>query len=114
MYQNGPKLTLRSAIRANGPVRRCRVIRTLRTLHPAEQPRQPRIPEIIGHAPGENVKGGRAKGGDAIPPEDSRVSCRIRPVAHLILFFFMCHVNIRGPLAGVAYPAFPPHMLRCA
>eukprot|EP00962_Isochrysis_galbana_P007170 scaffold1928_cov103-Isochrysis_galbana.AAC.5 len=42
-------------------------------------------PEIIGRAPGEMVKGGGGKGGDASPPEDSRVSCRIRPLAHLIL-----------------------------
>eukprot|EP00962_Isochrysis_galbana_P021015 scaffold6179_cov119-Isochrysis_galbana.AAC.6 len=31
--------------------------------------------------------GGRGKGGVASPQEDSRVSCRIRPLAHPILFF---------------------------
>eukprot|EP00962_Isochrysis_galbana_P062086 scaffold51099_cov337-Isochrysis_galbana.AAC.1 len=42
---------------------------------------QPRIPDLIGHAPGETVKGGREKGGNASPPGDSRVSRRIRPCA---------------------------------
>eukprot|EP00962_Isochrysis_galbana_P009034 scaffold2507_cov122-Isochrysis_galbana.AAC.25 len=54
---------------------------------PEAHPPQPCTPEIIGRAPGEKVKGGGGKGGDASPPEDSRVSCRIRPLAlaHLIL-----------------------------
>eukprot|EP00962_Isochrysis_galbana_P028378 scaffold8971_cov114-Isochrysis_galbana.AAC.3 len=50
-------------------------------------PPQPCKPEIIGRAPGEKVKARGEKGGNASPPEDSssRVSCRIRPLAHLIL-----------------------------
>jgi len=54
---------------------------------------------IIGRAPEEKVKGGGGKGGDASPPEDSssRVSCRIRPLAHLILnFFFSRHGTLTG------------------
>eukprot|EP00962_Isochrysis_galbana_P019350 scaffold5637_cov121-Isochrysis_galbana.AAC.6 len=35
-------------------------------------PPQPCTPEIIGRAPGEKVKRGGGKGGDASPPEDSR------------------------------------------
>eukprot|EP00962_Isochrysis_galbana_P057903 scaffold30508_cov119-Isochrysis_galbana.AAC.1 len=43
---------------------------------------------MIGHAPGETVKGGREKGGNASPPGDSRMSRRIHPLALLILHFF--------------------------
>eukprot|EP00962_Isochrysis_galbana_P029841 scaffold9610_cov110-Isochrysis_galbana.AAC.4 len=46
---------------------------------------------MIGHAPGETVKvkGGREKGGNASLPGDNRVSRRIRPLALLILFFWL-------------------------
>eukprot|EP00962_Isochrysis_galbana_P026154 scaffold8100_cov117-Isochrysis_galbana.AAC.7 len=48
-------------------VRWCEATRSTRPSHPP----QPCIPEIIGRAPGEKVKGGGGKGGDASPPEDS-------------------------------------------
>eukprot|EP00962_Isochrysis_galbana_P008767 scaffold2441_cov121-Isochrysis_galbana.AAC.9 len=48
-------------------------------------PPQPCIPEMIGRAPGETVKGGGERGGNASLPGDSRVSRRIRPLALLIL-----------------------------
>eukprot|EP00962_Isochrysis_galbana_P018957 scaffold5502_cov115-Isochrysis_galbana.AAC.9 len=51
-------------------------------------PPQPLIPDMIGHAPGETIKGGRERGGNASPPGDSRVSRRIRPLALPILNFF--------------------------
>eukprot|EP00962_Isochrysis_galbana_P044663 scaffold17390_cov104-Isochrysis_galbana.AAC.7 len=56
-------------------------------------PPQLRTPEMIGHARAEgNGKGRGERGGDASLPGDlvdSRVSCRIRPLAHLILNFFV-------------------------
>eukprot|EP00962_Isochrysis_galbana_P018684 scaffold5386_cov98-Isochrysis_galbana.AAC.4 len=42
---------------------------------------------MIGRAPGETVKGGGGKGGNASLPGDSRVSRRIRPLALQAVFF---------------------------
>eukprot|EP00962_Isochrysis_galbana_P003771 scaffold1054_cov116-Isochrysis_galbana.AAC.23 len=46
-------------------------------LRPTATP-QPCIPEMIGRAPGEMIKGGGGKGGNASLPGDNRVSRRIR------------------------------------
>eukprot|EP00962_Isochrysis_galbana_P011717 scaffold3300_cov97-Isochrysis_galbana.AAC.5 len=58
---------------------------------------------MIGRAPGEMVKGGGERGGNASLPGESKVSRRIRPLALLILNFFFSTAIQTSPATRASF-----------